>query len=95
MSTTLSGAIDQYLTFLRVERGLSAATIRAYATDLKAFARDAAASGDEWQSSSQPTNWRPLHDLGHQINYPDYGNDRSEVGGWGGVSLGFRPYRPY
>jgi hypothetical protein len=49
----------------------------------------------KWNSTSQPTYWRPLHDLGHQINYPDYGKDRSEVGLWGGLSLGFRPYRPY
>ena len=32
-------AIDAYLDFLRVERGLSPATIGAYATDLNAFAR--------------------------------------------------------
>jgi integrase/recombinase XerD len=54
VNTTLTTAFDQYLTFLRVERGLSPATIRAYATDLKAFARDAAASGDEWQNSATP-----------------------------------------
>jgi integrase/recombinase XerD len=45
---TISDAIDQYLTFLRVERGLSAATISAYATDLRAFARDAS-TDDAWQ----------------------------------------------
>jgi integrase/recombinase XerD len=45
-------AIEQYLTFLRVERGLSSATISAYATDLRAFARDAAAKGDAWQRES-------------------------------------------
>ncbi len=49
MTLELNNAIEQYLTFLRVERGLSAATIAAYATDLRAFARDAAVSGDAWQ----------------------------------------------
>ena len=45
---TLADAIDQYLTFLRVERGLSEATISAYATDLRAFAKTAT-STDAWQ----------------------------------------------
>ncbi len=45
---TLSDAIDEYLTFLRVERGLSVATINAYATDLRAFAKSAGAT-DAWQ----------------------------------------------
>jgi integrase/recombinase XerD len=34
----LERAIEDYLTYLRVERGLSAATIRAYRADLKEFA---------------------------------------------------------
>jgi integrase/recombinase XerD len=34
----LDRAIDDYLTYLRVERGLSPATIRAYRTDLRDFA---------------------------------------------------------
>ncbi len=39
MSTPpLDRAIDDYLTYLRVERGLSPATIRAYRTDLRDFA---------------------------------------------------------
>jgi integrase/recombinase XerD len=37
----LLAAIDAYLDHLRVERGLSAATIRAYDGDLRAFAADA------------------------------------------------------
>lgn len=41
-------AIDAYLNYLRVERGLSPATISAYATDLRAFARATAATGDLW-----------------------------------------------
>ena len=53
----LSDAIDQYLTFLRVERGLSPATIRAYATDLGAFARFAERHRDAWsRDAAQATN---------------------------------------
>src|SRR5262249_51499723 len=37
---TLDRAIDDYLTYLRVERGLSPATIRAYRGDLADFAAD-------------------------------------------------------
>jgi len=56
-TANLESAIEQYLTFLRVERGLSSATISAYATDLRGFARDAAARGDAWQrESSVATN---------------------------------------
>ncbi|HEV2006571.1 MAG TPA: tyrosine recombinase [Candidatus Limnocylindrales bacterium] len=40
-------AIDEYLTFLRVERGLSPATIRAYGSDLGDFA-DARGTADDW-----------------------------------------------
>jgi integrase/recombinase XerD len=44
----LGRAIEQYLAFLRVERGLSAATLRAYGSDLTDFAasRGAAAGWD-------------------------------------------------
>jgi site-specific recombinase XerD len=44
----LSGAIDSYLTYLRVERGLSEATLRAYRADLLDYAasRGAAANWD-------------------------------------------------
>jgi len=38
VSATLGRAIEDYLTYLRVERGLSAATLRAYRTDLTDFA---------------------------------------------------------
>ena len=34
----LAGAIEDYLTHLRVERGLSAATLLAYGSDLRDFA---------------------------------------------------------
>jgi integrase/recombinase XerD len=46
--TKLDGAIDDFLTYLRVERGLSPATIRAYRADLDDFAaaRGSAASWD-------------------------------------------------
>src|SRR6476661_3477702 len=37
-TTGLDGAIEDYLTYLRVERGLSPATIRAYRGDLRDFA---------------------------------------------------------
>jgi integrase/recombinase XerD len=40
-------AIEEYLTFLRVERGLSPATIQAYGSDLGDFA-DARGTGDDW-----------------------------------------------
>ncbi|CAN5713411.1 site-specific tyrosine recombinase XerD [soil metagenome] len=50
----LAQAIDAYLTYLRVERGLSPATIRAYSGDLRAFARVVAARGGDWRASAQP-----------------------------------------
>ncbi|MEX2547505.1 MAG: tyrosine recombinase [Chloroflexota bacterium] len=46
--TSLEGAIEQYLNYLRVERGLSGSTISAYATDLRGLAREAG-TGDSWQ----------------------------------------------
>jgi integrase/recombinase XerD len=49
---SLEEAIDAYLTYLRVERGLSAATISAYGIDLRGFARDAAAAGEDWRTDS-------------------------------------------
>ena len=45
--TKLDRAIDDFLTYLRVERGLSPATIRAYRDDLDDFAA-ARGSADEW-----------------------------------------------
>jgi integrase/recombinase XerD len=50
---TLENAIQSYLAYLRVERGLAGATIRAYATDLRGFAAFAARSGQAWQSDPQ------------------------------------------
>jgi integrase/recombinase XerD len=47
----LDRAIDEYLAYLSVERGLSPATIRAYRTDLADFAASRGA-GREWASSS-------------------------------------------
>ena len=52
----LRDAIDQYLTFLRVERGLSPATIKAYGTDLRKFADFAERHGDSWGRDSKPAN---------------------------------------
>jgi len=45
--TNLDRAVDAYLTFLAVERGLSPATIRAYRGDLADFA-DARGSASDW-----------------------------------------------
>jgi integrase/recombinase XerD len=47
IATHLDRAIDEYLTFLRVERGLAPATLRAYRSDLADFAA-ARGSGREW-----------------------------------------------
>ena len=48
----LEAAIDEYLSHLAVERGLSAATVRAYRTDLTDFARSEWAA--EWDRSADP-----------------------------------------
>ncbi|MDP8905804.1 MAG: site-specific tyrosine recombinase XerD [Chloroflexota bacterium] len=51
----LDAAIDAYLDYLRVERGLSAATIGAYASDLRSFARACRAGGNgEWSTGAGP-----------------------------------------
>ena len=50
----LTAAIDAYLDFLRVERGLSPATISAYAVDLRGFARHAAPARASWRRDAQP-----------------------------------------
>src|SRR3954465_10202746 len=50
----LIGAIATYLDFLRVERGLSPATIAAYATDLKKFIEHCADSGGDWRTGAGP-----------------------------------------
>ena len=44
-TTAFERAVDDYLAFLRVERGLSQATIAAYRNDLRDFARALAAAG--------------------------------------------------
>jgi integrase/recombinase XerD len=49
----LVGALSAYTDYLRVERGLSAATIRAYDTDLRLFGRDAPEIS-RWASSADP-----------------------------------------
>jgi len=51
--TSLASAIDAYLTYLQVERGLSRSTISAYTTDLRAFARDAARHADAWRDDAK------------------------------------------
>ena len=47
-------AVDAYLAFLTVERGLAAATIRAYRSDLCDFERSVSGSGDAWARSADP-----------------------------------------
>ena len=49
---SLEEAIDAYLTYLRVERGLSAATTSAYGVDLRALARAAEGGPDDWRADS-------------------------------------------
>ena len=49
----LDRAIDEYLTYLEVERGLSPATIRAYRTDLADFAASRGVTG-AWADSPDP-----------------------------------------
>jgi integrase/recombinase XerD len=49
----LVAAIEAYADYLRVERGLAAATIRAYDTDLRLFGRDAPGVG-RWAASPEP-----------------------------------------
>ncbi len=49
----LLAAIEAYADYLRVERGLAAATIRAYDSDLRLFGRDAPGIGG-WATSPEP-----------------------------------------
>ena len=51
---TFTLAIEAYLDYLRVERGLATATIRAYDTDLRLFGKDAPGIAD-WATSPDPT----------------------------------------
>jgi integrase/recombinase XerD len=48
----LAGAAAAYLDYLRVERGLSPATVAAYGTDLRAFGRGVGRS--DWAAGPQP-----------------------------------------
>jgi integrase/recombinase XerD len=50
----IDDATEAYLTYLRVERGLSEATISAYATDLRGFGRYRAGRGGSWTSDAGP-----------------------------------------
>ncbi len=49
---SLADAIDAYLTFLRVERGLSPATIAAYANDLRHFTAFAEHANTDWRADA-------------------------------------------
>src|SRR5690242_4274472 len=49
----LERVIDEYLTYLRVERGVSPATVRAYGSDLADFAA-ARGTTAEWASGPEP-----------------------------------------
>ncbi len=49
---SLEQAIDGYLTYLRVERGLSAATISAYRVDLRGLAIAEGHGSADWRSDS-------------------------------------------
>ena len=50
----LDGAIEDYLAYLHVERGLADATIRAYRGDLRDFAATLPAGGPGWDRSADP-----------------------------------------
>jgi integrase/recombinase XerD len=52
LDRSLQAAVGAYLDFLRVERGLSEATIGAYGTDLRAFARWLAGTRLDWQTDA-------------------------------------------
>ena len=57
----LEGAIATYLDYLRVERGLSPATIAAYGNDLRGFVRAAANNAHDWRTTdADETNKRRL-----------------------------------
>lgn len=50
----LERAIEDYLAYLDVERGLAAATIRAYRGDLRDFARSLPGTSASWDRSADP-----------------------------------------
>ncbi|HEY8135122.1 MAG TPA: site-specific tyrosine recombinase XerD [Candidatus Limnocylindrales bacterium] len=50
---TLDDAIEAYLTFLRVERGLADATMRAYANDLRGYGQYLERKRANWASGAQ------------------------------------------
>ena len=50
----LDRAIEDYLAYLHVERGLAAATSRAYRSDLSDFERSVSGTGDAWARSAEP-----------------------------------------
>ncbi|HSL97454.1 MAG TPA: site-specific tyrosine recombinase [Candidatus Deferrimicrobiaceae bacterium] len=52
-ATGLDRAVEEYLTFLRVERGLAKATLRAYRSDLADFAASRGSARD-WSAGPEP-----------------------------------------
>lgn len=52
MDLALGDAVESYLDYLRIERGLASATIRAYDTDLRGFGRWL--QGGDWRSGPGP-----------------------------------------
>ena len=62
----LDRAIEDYLAYLHVERGLAAATIRAYRSDLSDFERSVSGNGDAWARSAEPADSAARHLEGRQ-----------------------------
>jgi hypothetical protein len=50
-----------------------------------------------WSPGSAPSHWRPIRDLGPIINRGSLSPVPATTvsNGWGGFSVGFRPFRPY
>ena len=74
-SSSLDRAIDDYLTYLRVERGVADATVRAYRSDLVDFAMSRGAAA-RWASGPEVAQQLP---------------GRAEPGGAGRTSPGLAP----
>lgn len=80
ISSALARAIDDYLVYLRVERGLAPATISAYRSDLLDFAGEAGPMS--WGASADPA-LRYLQDRSRGRSGRDGGGDRGSRGSGG------------